>query len=281
MDVELVVVGSGQDGGNPQFGSLDGIGPQRTASSVAVIADSDIVLLFDASPDLRHQYRRIVGRTPHRAATTPVDAVFVTHAHMGHYGGLIHFGKEAANTKGIPLHAPSSLLEYLDANEPWASLMRQHNLIGLATEDGPGRYGPFGVTAIPVPHRADLSTAVAFSIAIDGEPWVLYVPDIDAWDRWPEAHATLGQHRIGLLDATFGDPDELGDRPMDLVPHPLVDDTIARFGDLSDDVHLVLTHLNHTNPFSDPATPEHQRAIAAGFSIAHDGMVLGPDGSRG
>jgi pyrroloquinoline quinone biosynthesis protein B len=280
MDVELVVVGSGQDAGNPQFGRIDGIGPERTASSVAVIVDSDVILLFDASPDLRHQYRRIVSRAPHRTARTPVDAVFVTHAHMGHYGGLIHFGKESANTEGIPLHAPSSVLEYLDANEPWASLMRQGNLIGHATEDGPGRYGPISVTAIPVPHRADLSTAVAFSVTIDDAPWVLYVPDIDAWDQWPEAHDILGRHRIGLLDATFGDPGELGHRPMAAVPHPLVDDTITRFGDLVDDVHLVLTHLNHTNRFSDPASVEHRRAVAAGFSIAHDGMVLGADGNR-
>ena len=109
---------------------------------------------------------------------------------------------------------------------------------------------------------------------------MLYVPDIDSWEQWPDAHDTLAQHRIALLDATFGHRDELGDRAMELIPHPLVDDTLSRFGDLRDDVHLVLTHLNHTNPFADPASPEHERAVAAGFSIAHDGMVLRSDRRR-
>lgn len=281
MDIELVIVGSGQDGGSPQFGSRRGTGPARTASSIAVIADSQTVLLFDATPDLRQQYALITERTAGRTAKDPVDAVFVTHAHMGHYGGLVHFGKEAANTNRIPLHGPMSLLEFVHDNEPWASLLRNENMVGHATEDCHGIYGPITVEALPVPHRAELSTAVAYSVVVEGEPWALYLPDIDNWEAWPEARSTIQRHRVCLLDATFAHADEVDGRDLSAIPHPMVDDTIAVFGDLTDETHVVLTHLNHTNRVADPDSAEYLRATNAGFTIAHDGMVLGFDGHRG
>jgi pyrroloquinoline quinone biosynthesis protein B len=274
VEISLVVLGSGQDGGAPQFGSHHAAAGTRMASSIAVTIDRDRVLLFDATPDLRHQYRMLESLLDPRDARAPVDAVFITHAHMGHYGGLMHFGKEATATHMTPLHAPASVLEFLDANEPWATLLRAEHLVGLATDDSDVSYGPITVQAIPVPHRADFSTTVAYSIHVGGRPWVIYLPDIDSWDRWPEGVEVIGGHPISLLDATFSDPGEVPGRSVAEIPHPIVTDTIERFAALGRQRRIVLTHLNHTNQLGVTGSPIRADAEAAGFEVAFDGMRI-------
>jgi pyrroloquinoline quinone biosynthesis protein B len=271
MDVRLVVLGSGQDGGSPQFGAPARSGPARTASSVAIIADGTILLL-DASPDLRTQYGVLRDATGDPAPT--IRAVGITHGHMGHYAGLVHFGKEAAATDGVPLIAPTSLLTFLAENEPWASLLVAGNLVGVPTDGGTARVGPLTVDAVAVPHRADFTSTVAFSVGIDGEPWALYLPDIDSWTAWPGAEATIAAHRVALLDATFGDPLELPGRDLSAIPHPLVTDTIERFGHLTGDRTIILTHINHSNPLGDAGSSLAARAAAEGFIVAHDGLEI-------
>lgn len=268
------MLGSGQDGGAPQFGSHRAAAGERTASSIAIAIDRTRVLLFDATPDLRQQFRALEDLLDSRDARAPVDAVFITHAHMGHYGGLMHFGKEAAATDMTPLHAPASVLEFLDANEPWATLLRSEHLVGHSTDDSDVEYGPITVQAISVPHRADFSTTVAYSIHVEGRPWVLYVPDIDGWDRWPEAVDVIGAHPVSLLDATFADPGEVPGRSINDIPHPIVTDTIERFASLAEGRRIVLTHLNHTNQLGLIGSSIRTEAEAAGFEVSFDGMRI-------
>lgn len=270
MDVRLIVLGSGQDGGSPQFGSaaVEVPTPERSASSIAVVAGDDVVL-FDASIDLRRQWASHL-----RTVATAPSAVFLTHAHMGHYAGLLHFGPEAASTRHVPVWAPATMLAFLEANEPWASLLRDGHLDGHALDEEPVRHGRLSVTGLPVPHRADHSSAVGFSVAVDDEPWCLYLPDIDTWTTWSDGAEVIARHRVALLDATFGSADELPSRPMAEVPHPPVTDTIERFAHLAPGRRVVLTHLNHTNPLGIPDSPLRRRAEAAGFEVAVDGMVI-------
>lgn len=273
MDIELIVLGSGQDGGSPQFGAGPGIAGVRTASSI-VLEGGGVSLLFDAGPDLRHQWAAL--RTMRPNGPPLPTAVFITHAHMGHYAGLVHFGTEAGAVAGIALHAPGSVLAFLDANEPWRSLLADGRLVGRAIEEGHARFGALRIEGIAVPHREDFGTTVAYSIAIDDEPWALYVPDIDDWTRWDAAEATVAAHRVALLDATFTSPDEIPGRPIGTIPHPLVPDTVERFSHLARDRRILLTHLNHTNPLGAPRTEIRRRAEEAGFEVAHDGMVVAP-----
>ncbi len=277
MEIRLVVLGSGQDGGSPQLGSSGFRGPERTASSVALTTSEGLALLFDASPDLRTQYQCLPVRT---GSAGPFDAVFITHAHTGHYTGLVHFGKEAAAASGIPLFAPDSVISYLEANQPWATLLTDGNLDAIPLDDGTATVDGISVEAIPVPHRAEFSSTVAYSVSVGGEPWVLYLPDIDSWDLWPDAEEQIERHEVCLLDAAFASVDELPNRDLTEIPHPLVADTIARFGHLTGSRRLVLTHINHTNEVADPSSPTALRASAAGFLVAHDGMVFVHEGPR-
>ena len=271
MTIELIVLGSGQDGGVPQFGTTHSAADDRTASSVAILADDD-VLLFDPSADLRRQWLDL--RTLRPATGGLPRAVFVTHAHMGHYAGLLQFGKEAASTTSLPLVAPSSVIAFLASNEPWASLLADAHLVGHAIEGGPWIHAGVEVHGIPVPHRGEHSDTVGYSLRLDGRPWVLYLPDIDSWDRWSEAEATIEAHDVSLLDATFGSADELPDRDMRDIPHPLVTETIDRFGHLTTRRRLILTHINHTNPVGRAGSDLARAALDAGFEVATDGLVI-------
>jgi pyrroloquinoline quinone biosynthesis protein B len=273
-----IVLGSGQDGGVPQFGTAGGLGPQRSASSVAVVGSDGSAVLMDASPDLRSQYRRLVASPEYaaRSSSEPFDAVLLTHAHMGHYTGLVHFGKEARGTRAIAAYGSPSMLAYLDANEPWASLFAEGHLRAVAVEPGETFEPIPGLRAVghAVPHRPDHSDNVGFELTAPSRGSLLYLPDLDRWDAWPDAHDVLARVDTALIDATFYDEMEHPDRDISTIPHPPVTDTIDRFGYLAGGTRLILTHLNWTNRLCDPAAPEQDRVRSAGFGVAHDGMRL-------
>jgi pyrroloquinoline quinone biosynthesis protein B len=243
-----------------------------------VVADEG-VYLFDASPDIRTQYAAVLpllgNRDPHR----PFDAVCITHLHMGHYVGLVHFGKEAASTSEMPLIAPSPILDFLQTHQPWRSLFENHNLLARPIDDGPISFGAITIRSIPIPHRAEFAPAVAYSLLVEREPWALYLPDIDSWDEWPEAEDVIGAHVVSLVDATFGSPDELPGRDLTAIPHPLVTDTIERFSALARRHTIILTHMNHSNTVADSTSPLAARAHDAGFVIASDGMQIDEEGA--
>lgn len=102
--MKVVVLGSAQDGGLPQLGGThvqDQIArkepsTRRTGASLAVVAPNGNCLLLDASPDLRYQHFEILQKIPEYAKAreeNPAMGIFqgivLTHAHMGHYLGII------------------------------------------------------------------------------------------------------------------------------------------------------------------------------------------------
>ena len=275
MRTTLLVLGAGQDGGSPQVGTGTGVGSPRTASSIVVSVDEGPLVLFDASPDLRAQDARVRALGHGAIGPNPYDAVFITHAHMGHYSGLVHFGKEAAATRSMPLHAPGSVISFLDSNQPWRALIDEGRLVPHAVEDGEASYGPLTIRGVSVPHRAEFSSTVGYSIRIEGEPWALYLPDIDSWTQWPQAEEVLANHAVCLIDAAFGSVDELPGRDLSAIPHPLVTDTIRRFEHLTTGRRMILTHINHSNAVADPHSDLAIATARAGFEVAHDGLTIG------
>jgi len=270
----LLILGSGQDGGSPQVGTSANVGPERSAASMALITGDGAVLLFDASPDLRLQYRRL---SDHCGEAPDLDGVFITHCHMGHYAGLLHFGKEAASSDGLPLFGSASVLSFLHDNEPWSSLFSSGNLLPIAMDDATATVGDVTVSAIPVPHRAEYTDTVGYSIAVEGDPWAFYLPDIDGWDEWPEAHDVIAAHDVSLIDATFSSSEELPGRHIAAIKHPFVSDTIDRFADLARSHTIILTHINHSNPLGIDGAAITTSARESGFIIAYDGLVIDRD----
>lgn len=276
MSTSFIILGSGQDGGAPQVGHRFSVSERRSASSVAVISSEGSVVLLDATPDFRHQSHALLESDRYPAdRDTFLDGVFITHAHMGHYGGLMHFGNEAAASDHLPLFGTERLLRYLNTNEPWAALIRNGHLDPIPIDGVAATIDKtLAIVAIPVPHRDEFSDTVALSVIAAARPWLLYLPDIDAWDRWDGADEEISRHDIALLDATFSSSEELPDRDMAAIGHPLVTTTIERFRHLTAETHIILTHINHSNPIGDPSAPITELATVAGFTVAYDGFTL-------
>ena len=271
MSGTIIVLGTAQDGGNPQLGS-QGRGRPRLVSSMAVVMDDGTTLLADVSPDVKAQIAHLESIAAYRARTVhnAVDHITLTHGHMGHYAGLVQFGKEAHNARRLPTWVTPSMADFLGAHQPWRALIDGEHL-DIRRGLGPVELAPgLRLRLIPVPHRAEFTDTVGISINDE----VLFVPDIDSWDEWAAADEEVERHRVSLLDATFASLEEVPGRNLLEIPHPLVADTLERFGHLASTHRIILTHLNHSNPASEPETPAGSTIRAAGFEVAEDLMAI-------
>jgi pyrroloquinoline quinone biosynthesis protein B len=227
--------------------------------------------LFDATPDFRAQLARVAAAAP----ACSLAGVFLTHAHMGHYTGLMHLGREAMGAHDVPVWAMPRMTEFLSGNGPWDQLVSLHNIeLKALHADAPVRLSDsLSVTPFLVPHRHEYSETVGFRIASD-RGVVVFVPDIDKWERWDRDVGALVAHvSAAYLDGTFFDRNELPGRDMSEIPHPYIVESLARFASLPEPargrIHFI--HLNHTNRAAIVGTPERKRVEAAGCRVARAG----------
>lgn len=276
--MRVIVLGTGQDGGLPQLGAR--IAPDmqartdplavRLGPSICVLDDDGRCLLVDASPDIKEQESRLLQLPAYaaRKGGNPFDAVLLTHAHMGHYLGLAHFGREAANTRDLPVYGTHAMAGFLRKHAPWEQLVSLRNIAlhevsgGQVMEPWPG----LRLRVFAVPHRGEYTDTLGVSI----NERLLYVPDIDGWPQWASARAEVERHRVCLLDATFFSADELPGRNLKEISHPFVTDTLKFFDGLQQGRRIVLTHFNHSNPICDPASPQARQVRDAGFELAQE-----------
>ena len=73
--------------------------------------------IFDATPDLTEQLHEA-----DKLQKGNLSGIFLTHAHIGHYTGLMYLGREALNAKEIPVYAMPRMHDYLKNNGPWSQL---------------------------------------------------------------------------------------------------------------------------------------------------------------
>ncbi|MFM7810142.1 MAG: esterase-like activity of phytase family protein, partial [Planctomycetota bacterium] len=129
----VVVLGIAQDGGAPQAGRFD---DQRwnDADAARMVACLGIVdprtgqrWMIDATPDFRRQLLDL-RRASTGADRPALDGIFLTHAHIGHYTGLMFLGHESMGAKGVPVWAMPRMGAFLRANGPWDQLVRLGNI---------------------------------------------------------------------------------------------------------------------------------------------------------
>ena len=229
-----------------------------------------------------------------------IDGVFLTHAHMGHYTGLMHFGREVMGAKGIPTYVMPRMKTFLTNNGPWGQLVRLGNIKLQALRANEVVEVAPAVTVKPllVPHRDEYSETVGFVISVHMEPnanlefganlesaptcRVLYLPDIDKWSRWETpVEEVIASVDIALIDATFFGAGELPGRDMSQIPHPFVEESITRFQalDASERGKIHFIHFNHSNPALRIDSAAVYQIEKAGMHIAKQGKVY-PLGSE-
>ncbi len=283
--VYIRVLGIAQDAGYPQAGcyqphcmrAWEDPGLRRMASSIAVVDENThSKYLFDATPDMREQLYALHEVAPDD--DYQLDGVFLTHAHIGHYVGIMHFGHEVMGANGVPVYTMPRMREYLSTNGPWDQLVRYENIVLKTMRDGETQV--FGehlrVTPFLVPHRDEYSETVGYRI--DGpNKSAVFIPDIDKWDRWDtDIRDIVRSVDYALLDATFFADGELPGRDMSKIGHPFVAESMALFEGMTTEEksRVIFIHMNHTNPLLIDDSEEQGIVTERGFKFAYEGMRL-------
>ncbi len=258
---EVVVLGIAQDGGVPHVGcrctrcgpAFDGLRRRERVACLG-LTNGERAYLFDATPDLPDQLHALGARRP--------DAVFLTHAHMGHINGLPYLGREALATATMPLHATPAMHAFLSSNAPYSDLYEQSRVTAAPNDDVD--LGGVRVRSMQVPHRNEHGDTVAYVIESETKS-VLFLPDIDRWDTWDrDVREEVAAVDVAYIDGSFLSRDELP-RMAGEVPHPPVTETMDLLDGLGDRVRFI--HLNHTNPLLDDPAPVRARE----FDVAVQG----------
>ena len=282
----LVLLGVAQDAGYPQAGCQksccleywEGRENKRLPTSLAVV---DVVKnkfwLFEASPEVGEQLNRVGDLLGGGNLVNALEGIFLTHAHIGHYTGLMHFGREVMGTDKVPVYCMPRMGEFLKTNGPWSQLVKLENIVlnkmsdGVAIELDKG----FSVTPFTVPHRDEFSETVGYKISGPNKI-VLFIPDIDSWDDWDawgvRIEDVLAEVDVAYVDGTFFANGEIPGRDMSGFPHPFITHTMQRLADLapSERAKIRFIHLNHTNAAQDPASEATRQIHDAGMRVAQE-----------
>ena len=278
----IVVLGVTQDAGYPQIGCdkecckkywNKKIGKQKVSCLALFDPSTNQKWIFDATPDLTEQVH-----DADKLQKGNLSGIFLTHAHIGHYTGLMYLGREALNAKEVPVYAMSRMHDYLKNNGPWSQLVSLNNikLQILKADSSIKLTDKISVTPILVPHRDEFSETVGYSIKTENKT-VLFIPDIDKWQKWDkDIKQMIKQHNYLFLDGTFYKDGELPGRNMSEVPHPFVQESMQLFKDLtsSEKQKIWFIHFNHSNPLIDRSSNEYKEVKSKGFNVAIEGSRI-------
>lgn len=281
-DVILKVLGTIQDGGIPHMGCnkvccLKYFKNNTFRVGVSSLGISNLKnetnYLIDATPNVNHQLKALIGTSN---PSEKLNGIFLTHAHMGHYSGLLNFGREAMNSKNIPLYLMPRFYNFIQDNGPWNQLVKLENVMlkRIYDREKITLESNLSITPIQVPHRDEYSETVGFLIE-GNKKSALYIPDIDKWEKWNNSIIELIKNvDYAFLDGTFYDEKEVNNRDISEIPHPFIIESLKLFNplDKSEKNKIYFIHLNHTNPLLNSDSSEYNRVIREGFNVADPNM---------
>lgn len=284
--VSLVVLGTVQDAGYPHIACKkeccadlfkDSKKFREVVSLGVIDYANDKSYLFEATPDITTQLKYLKEKRGASSSELP-DGVFLTHAHIGHYTGLMYLGKEATNTDKIPVFAMPKMKAFLKQNGPWSQLVQNNNITIEALENKSEVILTDHLKAVPftVPHRDEYSETVGYKI-IGPNKSALFIPDINKWSLWKTSIRDLvNEVDYAFLDATFFDGEELNTRDIKDISHPFVIESMDLFKSLpaSERKKIYFIHFNHTNPLLLEDSPQTKQVLDSGYRIARKGFVL-------
>jgi pyrroloquinoline quinone biosynthesis protein B len=276
----VLVLGVTQDGGFPHIGctrecctTTADSAKQMVVSLAVADPTSKKWWLLEATPDIAAQLNLFKQLTAGEYSFLP-DGIFVSHAHMGHYTGLMYLGREAMGAKALTVYVLPKMLTYLKSNGPWSQLVTLNNisLKPIAPGVEVKLSNKVSITAFTVPHRDEFSETAGFRINTSHKKYI-FIPDIDKWQKWNRNIVEeVKSVDVALLDATFYSSDELPGRDIKEVPHPLVIETLSLFSE-SEARKIYFIHFNHTNPLLwDRA--KRSGFLKQGYSLAIQGARL-------
>ena len=284
----VVVLGIAQDAGSPQIGCdkeccsdlWDDYSARQKVISLGIVdRKENKVWILDATPDFKDQLHRLLAYLP-TSDISSLQGVFLTHAHIGHYTGLMDLGREAMGARQVPVYAMPRMHNYLAANGPWGQLVNLENieLRKLAGDSTIQLSENLSITPFLVPHRDEYSETVGYRVASKNRSFI-FIPDIDKWQKWDrDIKDLVSKNNYAFLDGAFFSEDELPNRDMSEIPHPFVPETMQLF-DQEDNAtrrKIVFIHLNHTNPLLRDG-PDYREVLSKGYKIGREGQIFSLD----
>lgn len=283
----LYILGTIQDAGSPHIACNKAcctdlfLHPDQSRKVVSlglIDAENHKTYLFEATPDMPAQMK-LLKKMAGRNGETP-DGIFLTHAHIGHYTGLMYLGKEAMNAYKVPVYAMPKMKVFLEQNGPWSQLFGTENIVLEALTEKTQVQLSDSIRVLPflVPHRDEYSETVGYKI-IGPHKSALFIPDINKWQLWEKSIIDeIANVDFAFVDATFYDGAELNNRDMAEIPHPFIVESMALFADLpvAEKNKIYFIHFNHTNPVLNLESDEAKRVLENGFHLAqmHDVFKL-------
>jgi pyrroloquinoline quinone biosynthesis protein B len=298
------VLGSGAGGGFPQWncncrncaglrsGRVRGV--PRTQSSIAVSADGDRWILFNASPDIRTQIESFPPLQPARSVRdTAICAILLVDAQIDHTTGLLMLRE---HTEPWDVYCTAAVHADLTTGFPIFNVLSHFR--GLrwheVTTDGssfsipaaPGlefRAVPLCSEAPPYsPHRHHTVPGDNIGVRVRDHATggvLFYAPGLGQIDEAVLGH--MAEADCVLVDGTLWTDDEMvrggiSDKLGSEMGHL---DQSGRGGILE---HLrrlarprkILIHINNTNPILDEDSAERRALGEAGIEVAFDGMDI-------
>ena len=277
----VVVLGIAQDGGLPHAGCLKsccknlcGTGNNEKVASIGIVdPKTGQSWLIDATPDFASQLH--ILENIHK---TKLSGIFLTHAHIGHYSGLLQLGREVMGAKDMPVYAMPRMKSFLYENSPWNQLLSLENIkiIDLKNSKEIKLSSQLYIEPFLVPHRDEFSETVGYRV-VSNKKSLVYIPDIDKWSKWDQDIFQVVLHSdFALLDGTFYSSDEIPHRDMSEIPHPFIIETM----DLLDNMNsknrkkIYFIHFNHSNPAINYTSSVSNIIRSKRFNIATEGLKL-------
>ena len=279
----IYILGNTQDAGLPHIGCQHpfcednfNVYEEHYTTSIAVVnTDLKKYILFEATPDITFQLNNL-KKNIFDEFLLP-ESIYITHAHIGHYTGLMYFGREALGSKELIVRVLPRMSNFLQNNGPWSQLVDINNIkikeinFGSSTKE----LANINITPVQVPHRDEYSETAGYIIKGKNKK-ALFIPDIDKWEKWDRDLSQLAKEfDFLLIDATFYDSKEIN-RDISEIPHPLVTETIDLLSGLNTENRskVYFIHMNHTNMMLDPDSELSKLITSKGFNIARLGQKL-------
>lgn len=282
----IVILGVAQDAGAPQIGCtkkcckdlFDHPENWEKVVSLGVIDPiAEKKYLIEATPDIKAQLRNLTNHAPFNQSDIP-DGIFITHAHMGHYTGLMQLGKEAINARNVPSYVMPRLKNYLTNDGPWSQLVSNQNidLQGLSPDRKVETTPNIKIEPFIVPHRDEYSETVGFKIYGPNKT-AMFIPDIDKWSKWQrDIISEMASVDYAILDATFYDGEEINNRDISQIPHPFIIESMVLFDVLPIEERnkIYFIHFNHTNPALKKESHQAKLIESKGYHISKENTIL-------
>ena len=239
-DPYIVILGIAQDGGVPHAGCSKSCCINRWSdptkhlmvSSLGIVdPNSNETWMIDATPDFPKQLKVLTENNIRR-----LKGIILSHAHIGHYTGLMHLGREVIGAKSVPVYAMPKMGKYLKKNGPWSQLVSLKNIsIKKMNDEKTIKLNKrISLTPFLVPHRDEFSETVGFKIEGPNKS-IIFIPDIDKWNKFDkDILEIVSNNDIAILDGSFYQNGEIPGRDMSEIPHPFIIESIVLMQSISD-----------------------------------------------